>query len=135
MSLQAKIWEASKQLEPVFNNLKDAKTSLKDMKKEFENSLKQNPEWVELDEKEKLLKVNKKEIWEQVKEIQKSKDALSAQVDWYEEIEEFKLNMEEAFNDTKDKTLNSLSKDFSNEWIDAEIEYKNWKLTIIVAKH
>jgi len=32
------------------------------MKKEFENSLKQNPEWVELDEKEKLLKVNKKEI-------------------------------------------------------------------------
>lgn len=42
--------------------------------------------------------------------------------------------MDEKYNDQIDKSLNILSREISNE-VTAEIEYKNWKLSLIVSKH
>ena len=135
MTIQEIISKEAENLNKAYDLYKDWKSTLKDLKKELANALKNNHEWVELDEKIKLLKVNRKEISEQIKEIDKSKDQLASEFEEYTVVEDFKNSMEEKYNDQIDKSLNKLSRELAEKWIIWEIEYKNWKLSIIIAKH
>lgn len=43
--------------------------------------------------------------------------------------------MEEKYSEQIDQSLNNLSRELAEKWIVWEVEYKNWKLSLIVAKH
>lgn len=135
MTIQEIIEKEAKKLNSAYDLYKDWKSALKDLKKELQNALKNNPEWVELDEKSKLLKINRKEISEQIKEVDKAKDQISASFNEYTVVEDFKNSMDEKYTDQVDKSLNYISRELSLKWIDTEVEYKNWKLILIVSKH
>lgn len=135
MTVQEIITKEAENLNKAFDLLKDSKSALKDLKKDLQSSLKNNPDWVELQEKSKLLKVNRKEIWEQVKELDKQMDQIAAWFDEYTVVEDFKNTMEEKYSAQLDNSLNNLSKELAEKWITWEVEYKNWKLSLIVSKH
>lgn len=135
MTVQEIIAKEAENLNKAFDLLKDSKSALKDLKKDLQSSLKNNPDWVELQEKSKLLKVNRKEIWEQIKELDKQMDQIAAWFDEYTVVEDFKNTMEEKYSTQIDNSLNSLSKELAEKWIIWEVEYKNWKLSLIVSKH
>jgi len=135
ISIQNIIETEAEILNNAFDLHKDSKSALKDLKKELQNSLKNNPEWVELDEKSKILKVNRKDISEQIKESDKQKDQIAAQFDEYTVVQDFILTMDEKYNDQIDRSLNSLSKSLAQAWITWEVEYKNWKLILVISKH
>ena len=105
------------------------------MKKNLRNDLKQNDEWVDLDEKIKLLKVNRKDLSEQIKDLDKQKDQIASEFDLYQEVQDFVMHSEEKYNEDRDKNLNWLSKELFDKWLNIEIEYKGWKLFLVVAKH
>ncbi len=135
MTIQEIISKEAEKLNNAYDLYKDWKSALKDLKKELQNALKNNPEWTELDEKSKLLKVNRKEISEQIKEADKAKDQIAAWFDEYTVVEDFKNSMDEKYNDQIDQSLNNLSKELAEKWIIWEIEYKSWKLTLVISKH
>lgn len=135
MTVQEIIAKEAENLNKAFDLFKDSKSALKDLKKDLQSSLKNNPDWVELQEKSKLLKVNRKEIWEQVKELDKQMDQIAAWFDEYTVVEDFKNTMEEKYSAQLDNSLNNLSKELAEKWIVWEVEYKNWKLSLIVSKH
>ncbi|MCD5382580.1 hypothetical protein LR002_00460 [Candidatus Gracilibacteria bacterium] len=135
MTIQEIIEKEAKKLNSAYDLYKDGKSALKDLKKELQNALKNNPEWVELDEKSKLLKINRKEISEQIKEVDKAKDQISASFNEYTVVEDFKNSMDEKYTDQVDKSLNYISRELSLKGIDTEVEYKNGKLILIVSKH
>lgn len=82
MTIQEIIAKESEKLNSAYDLHKDSKSALKDLKKELQSALKNNPDWVDLQEKAKLLKVNRKEISEQIKELDKSMDQIAA---WFDE--------------------------------------------------
>ena len=135
MTIQEIIEREAKKLSNAYNLYKDWKSTLKDLKKELSSQLKSNPEWVELQEKSKLLKVNRKEISEQIKELEKSMDQIASWLEEYKVVEDFKNSMDEKYNDQIDQSLNNLSRELTEKWIVWEVEYKNWKLFLVVAKH
>jgi len=135
MTIQEIISKESDKLNTAFDLLKDSKSALKDLKKELNSQLKWNPDWTELDEKSKLLKVNRKDISEQIKEADKAKDQIAAWFDEYTVVEDFKNSMDEKYNEQIDQSLNNLSRELAEKWIVWEVEYKNWKLSVVIAKH
>jgi chromosome segregation ATPase len=110
MTIQEIISKEAETLNTAYDLHKDWKSALKDLKKELSSQLKWNPDWIELDERSKVLKVNRKDMSEQIKEADKAKDQI-------------------------DKSLNNLSRELAEKWIIWEVEYKNWKLSLIIAKH
>jgi len=135
MTIQELISKEAENLNKAFDLLKDSKSALKDLKKDLQNSLKNNPDWVDLYEKSKVLKTNRKEISEQVKEIDKQMDQIAAWFDEYTVVEDFTNTMQEKYSEQLDSSLNNLSKELAKKWITWEVEYKNWKLSLIVSKH
>lgn len=135
MTIQELIAKEAENLNKAFDLLKDSKSALKDLKKELQTALKGNPDYTELQERAKLLKVNRKEISEQIKELDKQMDQIAAWFDEYTVVEDFKNTMEEKYSDQLDQSLNNLSRELAEKWITWEVEYKNWKLSLIVAKH
>jgi len=135
MTIQEIIAKEAEVLNTAYDLHKDWKSALKDLKKELSSQLKWNPDWVELDEKSKVLKVNRKDISEQIKEADKAKDQIAAWFDEYTVVEDFKNSMDEKYNDQIDQSLNNLSKELAEKWIVWEVEYKNWKLSLVIAKH
>lgn len=135
MTIQEIIAKESEKLNSAYDLHKDSKSALKDLKKELQSALKNNPDWVDLQEKAKLLKVNRKEISEQIKELDKSMDQIAAWFDEYTVVQDFVNTMEEKYSEQIDQSLNNLSRELAEKWIVWEVEYKNWKLSLIVAKH
>lgn len=135
MTIQEIITKEAEILNTAYDLHKDWKSVLKDLKKELSSALKNNPDWTELQEKSKLLKVNRKEIWEQIKDLDKSMDQIAAWFEEYTVVEDFKNSMDEKYNDQIDQSLNNLSRELAEKWIVWEVEYKNWKLSLIIAKH
>jgi hypothetical protein len=135
MTIQEIISKEAETLNTAYDLHKDWKSALKDLKKELSSQLKWNPDWIELDERSKVLKVNRKDMSEQIKEADKAKDQIAAWFDEYTVVEDFKNSMDEKYNDQIDKSLNNLSRELAEKWIIWEVEYKNWKLSLIIAKH
>ena len=135
MTIQEIISKEAEILNTAYDLHKDWKSALKDLKKELTSQLKSNPDWTELDEKSKVLKVNRKDISEQIKEVDKAKDQIAAWFDEYTVVEDFKNSMDEKYNDQIDQSLNNLSRELAEKWIIWEVEYKNWKLSLVIAKH
>ena len=123
-----KLWES-------FNNYKDAQEVFKNLKKDLKNELKADTAWQELEDQVKLLKHNRKEMSEQIKDLSKAQDQIAVWLEQYEQVQDYAVEMEDKFSNQKDKSLNSLSRELAEKWIIAEIEYKNWQLILIVAKH
>ena len=135
MSIQESITKASEKLSESYENHKLAQDTLKELKKELKNELKKSDEYTEIEERSKKLKVTRKEIWEELKELGKMQDQIAAWLDQYEAVQDFALTMEEKFSEVKDKELNKLSRELTEKWMIAEVEYRCWKLIFIVAKH
>lgn len=135
MTIQELIWTASEWLQKAYEIYQSSQKALKDLKKELKNALKNNPEWQELEDQVKTLKNTRKDLTEQIKDLQKRQDQISADLDEYQVVQDFILTMDDKFNETKDKELNSLARSLTEKWVIAEIEYKNWKLVLVVAKH
>lgn len=135
MTIQDLIASASQWLQKAYEIFQASQKALKDLKKELKNTLKQSPDWQELEEQLKLLKNTRKEMTEQIKDLQKAQDQISVELDEYQVIQDFMLTMDDKYNEVKDKELNILSKNLSDKWILAEIEYRNGKLVLVVAKH
>jgi len=135
MTIQDLIGQASTWLQKAYEIFQASQKALKDLKKELKNTLKQSPDWQELEEQLKVLKNTRKEMTEQIKDLQKAQDQISVELDEYQVVQDFVLTMDDKYNEVRDKELNSLSRQLSEKWIIAEIEYKKWKLVLVVAKH
>lgn len=135
MTIQEFLLKAWQDLSESFKNYKAAQDTLKDMKKELKSDLKKDDKWSKCENQIRLLKNNRKEIWEQIKELQKQQDQIALELDQYKAIQDFVVEMEDKYSDNKDKVLNRLSRELAEKWVIAEIEYRNWKLILIVAKH
>ncbi len=136
MTINELLSVASEKLSESFKNYRAALEVFKNLKKDLKNELKTNSEWVEIEDQIKLLKTNRRDIWEQIKDLQKRQDQIAITLEQYEEVQNFSLEMEDKFSDKKDKELNSLSKNLAEKWILAEVEYRNnGQLLLIVAKH
>lgn len=136
MTINELLSTASEKLSESFKNYRAAIEVFKNLKKDLKNELKLNTEWRELEDQIKVLKTNRRDIWEQIRDLQKRQDQIAITLDQYEEVQNFALEMEDKFSDKKDKELNSLSRQLAEKWIVAEVEYKNTgQLLLIVARH
>lgn len=135
MTINELILKTSESLSEIFKNYKAAQEVFKNLKKDLKDELKANPEWQELENQIKKLKASRKEIWEHIKDLTKRQDQIAVSLEQYEQVQNFALEMEDKFANQKDKDLNSLARSLAEKWIIAEIEYRNWKLILVVAKH
>ena len=135
MNLQSLFAEASDELNSAFEKQKATQDTVKDLKRTLKDTLDMIPEYLELQEKKKVLTSAKKELTDELKEIKTLQDNIIQNTDEFKEMEEFVMDQDEKFGKTKDKVISQLSRDLADQGIVAEINYKKGDLILIVARH
>lgn len=133
MDIQKLLNQTSIELSGAYKDYKAMQDVLKDLKKELKNESQNNEDWIRIDADLKKLKSSKKDLVEQVKDLEKQQDQVISQLDQYKAVQDFAVEMEDKFSAKKDKLLTKLASELNQWWFEAEINYKNWRLTLTVS--
>lgn len=134
MTIQELLNKSAEVLSEWYKNYKLAADTLKQLKKDLSGELKKNDEWLKLEQEIRKLKESRKDIGEQINDKKRLQDQVAVSLEQYQAVQDFAVEMEDKFADEKDKVLNRLSRDLTEKWLEAEIDYKSGRLMLIVAK-
>lgn len=133
-TLQDIISSAASKLGEAFERFKASKKARKELEKQLENRLQEDPDYLNLLQEEKNLKKKRREISETLKDLKDQKNLMMRNLEEYEEVEEFVEKTEGAFLTRRDEVLEILSKDLSAKGIEAELKFKSGDLMLVVSR-
>lgn len=134
MTIQNSIDLAKEKLQKLNDDNKASRDSVKQLKKQLKQRLKNDSKYQELVESEKRLKQALKDLKESLDELKKEKEQIEIETEEYKELEDFLQEQEQVFEGQKNVILLRLGQDLSEQGILSEVLFKKNELSLIVAR-
>lgn len=111
---------------------KDAKRGAKALKKNLQNALKENEEYMAVKIQDDGLKIKSKTISETRADLKDQMEGMMAELPEYEELQKFEQKIEKAHVKKKDDILSDLSGSLVKEGMAAKGEWKSKQLVLTI---